>query len=141
VIIEGHDFNTASPVSQSISEDSQSLLTGLTIEKVSAAGVITVYEYDALGRIIKTMIAKGSPYSATRLCAYHIDDEFIKRYRPEGSALSVLIEETDASGRRRRSTMLKALSVKHHAPSTTLWAESARKPLWNGTVQGIHYLN
>jgi len=103
VIIEGHDFNTASPVSQSISEDSQSLLTGLTIEKVSAAGVITVYEYDALGRIIKTMIAKGSPYSATRLCAYHIDDEFIKRYRPEGSALSVLIEETDASGRRRRS--------------------------------------
>lgn len=92
VTVDGHDFTPADPVSRSVNEDCRSLLTGMTIEEISAAGVITAYEYDALGRIIKTVIAKGSPYEAIRQCAYHIDDAFTRNHRPRDLALSVSIE-------------------------------------------------
>jgi YD repeat-containing protein len=102
-IIEGHDFDTTSPVSRSISSDSRSLLTGVTMQETSAAGAITAYEYDALGRIIRTVIARDSKYESTRTCKYYLDDEFTRSNRPANLASSVAIEETDASTRGRRS--------------------------------------
>lgn len=102
VTIEGHDFDKANPVSQSVSEDSRSLLTGLTAEETSAAGANTAYEYDALGRIIRTVLAKGSRYEASQSCAYHLDDAFTRGHSPKGVDSSVAFEETDASGRHRR---------------------------------------
>lgn len=103
VIVEGHDFDPASPVSQSISKDCRSLLTGVTIEETSPAGVTSAYKHDAVGRIVHTIIAEGSPYEAVRQCAYHVNDAFTRSQCPEGLALSVSIEEKDASDQRRRS--------------------------------------
>ena len=103
IIVEGYDFTGDNPVSRSISTDSRSSLTGQTIEETSAAGVTTAYQYDLLGRITETVIAKGSGYEATRTCDYHLSDSFTKDNRPKMLASSVALEETDASGQRRRS--------------------------------------
>ncbi len=102
-IVEGYDFVPDDPVSRSISSESRSLLTGQTLEETSPAGVITAYEYDSLGRITRTTIAKGSAYEAERTCAYHLDDAFVKSHRPKTLVASAALEETDASGQRRRS--------------------------------------
>jgi YD repeat-containing protein len=102
-IVQGHDFDTTSPVSRSISSESRSLLTGVTMHETSAAGAITAYEYDALGRIIRTVIARDSKYESTRTCKYYLDDEFTRSNRPANLASTVAIEETDASTRGRRS--------------------------------------
>lgn len=103
ITVLGHDFNDADPVSRSTSGDSRSLLTGLTAEETSAAGAVTAYEYDTLGRIVRTVIGKGSAFEAVRTCQYHLDDGFTKEHRRSGLSATVFFEETDASGQSRRS--------------------------------------
>lgn len=105
MIVEGHDLVIADLVSRSSNSDSRSLLTGQTLEERSTAGVITAYTYDLLGRVIKTVIAKGSGYEVERKCDYHLSDSFIKANCPETLVAQVGLEETDASGQRRRSWM------------------------------------
>ena len=90
----------------SASEDSRSLLTGLTHCEVSTAGTRTRFAYDALGRVTRTVIAEGSAYQAVRTCTYHLDDDFVAQHAPrlDGDlAVRIGLEETDATGQRKRS--------------------------------------
>lgn len=103
MIIEGHDFDPNRPVSRSMTSDSRSLFTGQTLDETSPAGVVTSFRYDLLGRIIQTVIAEGSEYEAKRTCDYHVADAFVDANRPRNLATSVGLEETDASGQRRRT--------------------------------------
>lgn len=102
VTVEGHDVETR-PASRSVTSSCRSAITGLTEKDISAAGVVTAYEYDALGRLAKTVIAQASSYEAQRTASYYVNDEdFIEQNRPEGIRALVAAEERDASGQCRR---------------------------------------
>lgn len=93
-------------LTQSTVIDTRSLITGLTYSQQSAAGVRTLFNYDALGRITRTLMGAGSPYEAQRTCRYHLDDDFAKAHAPriDGAVLTPIgIEETDATGQRKRT--------------------------------------
>ncbi|WP_442112382.1 RHS repeat domain-containing protein [Pseudomonas sp. NUPR-001] len=106
--IKGFENNE---MTQSSSSDVRSLITGQTAWEISTANVRTDYHFDALGRITRTVIAAGSQYEASRTCAYHLNDEFASVQAPhitrcDGSTKklsAVGIEETDATGQRKRT--------------------------------------
>lgn len=103
VCVEGHDF-VDNPTSTSSTSDCRSSLTGQTLNYTTAAGARTAYEYDSLGRIVKTIVAEGTAYQATRSCVFHMNDPvFLNGNRPSGIVATVAIEETDASGQCRRT--------------------------------------
>lgn len=98
-------------VNSSTTSEKRSLVTGFTVQETSAAGAVTNYQYDALGRIVLTQIAHGTPYAVERSCSYHVDDAFVQSNRPlrttrDGSEplpSSASQEEIDALGRRKQS--------------------------------------
>ena len=95
-----------SEMATSVVKEARSLLTGLTYCEQSAAGMQTAYEYDLLGRIVRTVIAKDTSYQVARTCAYHIDDDFVTAYAPRTNgelAVVVGLEECDATGQRKRT--------------------------------------
>jgi len=100
VTVDGFENNAEN---RSVSSSTQSLLTGLTTLEQNDAGVRTRYEYDTLGRIVRTVIAQGSPYEATLSARYHIADAVAYENRLDEQASPLLIEQTDVTGQRKRS--------------------------------------
>ncbi|MBM3107786.1 hypothetical protein IIE18_21910 [Pseudomonas sp. V1] len=98
-------------LAQSTTSDARSMITGLTSCEISAAGVRTEYSYDLLGRVTRAVIAARTDYQAVRTCAYHLDDTFVRSYAPSVASahnptqlqVRVGLEETDATGQRKRS--------------------------------------
>ena len=101
-IIEGHDYSTFNLASRSVTHEARSLTTGLIKEQTSAAGVVTQYEYDLLGRNTRTLIAADGAFEAERTCSYHINDEAVAQRPPDIISIAFK-EETDVTTTRRRS--------------------------------------
>ncbi|WP_338745090.1 hypothetical protein V3D52_22415 [Pseudomonas putida] len=87
---------------RSCTAHAQSLLTGQTLWERHDSGAITRYEYDRLGRVVRTRAAADSPYQTERLARYHLNDPFARQVRPNGQYNPVLIEQVDITGRRQR---------------------------------------
>jgi YD repeat-containing protein len=79
----------------------RSLGTGQLTRERNHAGVISRYEYDALGRVSLAITADDSPYQATRTTTYHVNDEHAREQAAEGDK-PVMIEHRHATGQRRR---------------------------------------
>lgn len=98
-------------LTESTTRDARALTTGLTYCEVSAAGVKTEYSYDLLGRVTRLVIAAGTEYQAIRTHSFHLSDTFVSSHAPrvkltDGTTKpqsSVGLEETDATGQRKRS--------------------------------------
>lgn len=93
-------------LNRSSSQLARSTLSGLTAWEESSAGSRTAYHYDLLGRIVRTVLAAGSEYQASRSCAYHLDDAFVHANTPDvtlGFRPRACLEETDATGQRKRT--------------------------------------
>lgn len=99
VTVDGFENN---PENRSTSSSAQSLLTGLTTVEQNEAGVRTGYQYDSLGRVVRTVVAQGSPYEAVKTARYAIVD-LSSEDRSDNSTHAVLVEHTDVTGQRRRS--------------------------------------
>ena len=87
---------------RSTSSDGQSLLSGLITWQRSETGALERYAYDALGRILLTTTASASPYQVQQQVRYHLGDDLARQARPDAALNPVMIEKTEASGRRRR---------------------------------------
>ncbi len=88
---------------RSVTRDSLSVLTGLVRQEHSEAGQCTGYEYDALGRVVRTVIAQGSAHEGVRTARYHIADTISHALQPHCTYNPVMIEQTDVTGQRKRS--------------------------------------
>lgn len=99
VTVDGFENN---PENRSTSRSAQSLLTGLTSFEQNEASVRTGYEYDALGRVVRTIVAQASPYEAVKTARYAIAQSDLQGHSSDG-AKAVLVEQTDVTGQRRRS--------------------------------------
>ncbi|MDF9617540.1 hypothetical protein P5705_07785 [Pseudomonas entomophila] len=80
----------------------QSLLSGQSTWVRDRAGVRTCHDYDALGRIIRTVNAAGSPYQTEQTARYHLDDTLARTVRANPQDNPVMVEQTDATGCRQR---------------------------------------
>lgn len=101
--VQGHDFDSRSS-STSTTSDCRSTITGMLISSTNTAGVVTSFEYDSLGRILKTVIAEGTAFETVQTTTYSINDkDFIRANRPMGIGATVAVEQSDATGQRRRS--------------------------------------
>lgn len=129
------------------SEDSRSLLTGLTHCQVSAAGARTCFTYDALGRVIRTVIAEGTAYEAVRTCNYHLNDDVVTREAPRSNddlIAEVGIEETDATGQRKRTwldgsgrTVWVQLEDLDHRPGVFLDVLKVSHDAWGREIERV----
>jgi YD repeat-containing protein len=90
------------PQNRSTSKSAQSLFSGLTTYEQNEAGVRTGYQYDALGRVVRTIVAQGSPYEAVKTARYAIAQSDLQGHSSDGEN-AVLVEQTDVTGQRRRS--------------------------------------
>ncbi|WP_223459793.1 RHS repeat-associated core domain-containing protein [Pseudomonas sp. A-R-26] len=86
--VTGHDGTCTS--NGQVTRDN---LTGLTLID-REEGSETVYEYDALGRVVRSTVAPGTAYEASATCRYVLAG----RYRQH----AVMAEETDLAGQQRR---------------------------------------
>ena len=86
--ITGHDGTSAS--TDYVTRDS---LSGLTLSDREES-VETVYEYDALGRVVRSTVAPGTDYEASATCRYVLAGRYRQR--------AVMAEETDLTGQQRR---------------------------------------
>ncbi|QXH47915.1 hypothetical protein KSS93_08420 [Pseudomonas xanthosomatis] len=93
---ENDDENRSSTCS------AQSLLSGQTAWERSDSGACTRYEYDSIGRIVRTLHAAGSPFQTEQLARYHLDDSLARKARQDASLNPVMIEQVQATGRRQR---------------------------------------
>lgn len=84
------------------SRHAQLLHTGLTAWEQSSSGARTNYEYDVLGRIVRTTVAHGSPYQIEHRAHYHIADAHALATRATSAINPVMIELSEPSGRRKR---------------------------------------
>lgn len=116
-------FEDTEAVRQS-QDSARSLTTGQTTRDRNLAGVLSRYEYDALGRVTLAVTADDSPYKAARTTTYHIGDETALTRR-SGDENPVMIEHTHATGQRRRQwldgegrTVRVELEDIDHAPGT-----------------------
>ncbi|WP_296179888.1 hypothetical protein [Pseudomonas sp. UBA1879] len=82
-------------------DSARSLTTGQITRDRSLAGVLSRYEYDALGRVTRVITADDSPYQASRTTTYHVGDDAARAARA-GEENPVMIEHTHATGQRRR---------------------------------------
>ncbi|MFJ4388378.1 RHS repeat domain-containing protein [Pseudomonas soli] len=80
----------------------QSLLSGQTTWVRDRAGVCTRHEYDAMGRITRTVNAVGSPYQTEQTARYHLNDTLARTDRATPQDNPVMVEQTDATGCRQR---------------------------------------
>ncbi|MDZ5603443.1 hypothetical protein SJI00_11735 [Pseudomonas sp. RP23018S] len=137
-----------SEVAESVTCSERALKTGLTRCDTSAAGARTDYYYDTLGRIVRTVVAAGSPYEAERRCRYHFADDFVTQYAPrlnDGSlAVHMAIEEADATGQRTRTWMdgsgraiLVQLEHLDHSPGLFADTLQLRYDAWGREVERI----
>ena len=86
--VTGHDGSYTS--TEHVTRDS---LLGLTLSN-REEGLETLYEYDALGRVIRSTVAPGTEFEASATCRYVLAG----RYRQH----AVMAEETDLAGQQRR---------------------------------------
>ncbi|WP_186302742.1 hypothetical protein [Pseudomonas alabamensis] len=143
-VVKGFEDNA---LATSASEDSRSLLTGLTHCEVSAAGARTRFTYDALGRVIRTVIAEGTAYEAVRTCSYHLDDDFVARQAPRSNddlIAQVGIEEIDATGQRKRTwfdgsgrTVLVQLEDLDNQPGVFLDVLKVSHDAWGREIERV----
>ncbi|WP_449433671.1 hypothetical protein [Pseudomonas putida] len=81
----------------------QSTLTGLTSWERDQAGTLARYQYDLLGRIVRTLNAAGSPFQTERLARYHVYDALAREASNGDSARNpAMLEQVDITGRRQR---------------------------------------
>lgn len=80
---------------------SRSLITGQLTRERNQAGVLSRYEYDALGRVTKAVNADDSPYQTQMTSSYHVKDKVAIETAAEGEN-PVMIEQVLATGQRRR---------------------------------------
>ncbi|MDH0647250.1 hypothetical protein N5D48_19505 [Pseudomonas sp. GD03858] len=80
----------------------QSLLSGLTSWERSQAGACQRYQYDTLGRIVRTVSAADSPWQTVRSAHYHVDDAVARGARQDDKINPVMLEQVDANGARQR---------------------------------------
>lgn len=71
--VRGHDASTLS-FSQTVSR-----FNGKTLQEVNAQGVVTAYEYEALGRVSSETVASGTPHEAKRTYTYTAADIEVNR--------------------------------------------------------------
>jgi hypothetical protein len=100
VTVNGFE-NTAE--SRASSSSAQSLFTGLTSWELNAEGMRTGYEYDAMGRIVRTTGAQGSACEAVRTARYHVRNALATALTLDQRANPVLLEQSDVTGQRRRN--------------------------------------
>lgn len=142
--IEGFESNA---LTTTTSKESRSLLSGLTHSQVNASGVVTVFSYDRLGRVISAIIAEGSAYRVERTCQVHIADEFVAQHAPrldDNPSATIAIEETDATGQRKRSWLdgsgrpvLVQLEDIDSAPGTFRDVRTARYDAWGREIKQV----
>lgn len=80
----------------------QSWLSGQTTWALDRTGVCTRYQHDALGRILRTVNAAGSPYQTEQTTRYHLADTLARDSRANRQENPVMVEQTDATGCRQR---------------------------------------
>lgn len=87
---------------RSTTTSAQCLHNGQTIWTRSESGVVTRYEYDAIGRIVRTVNALNSPFQTEQLVRYHLADEVAKRLQANTTELPLMIEQVEVTGQRQR---------------------------------------
>ncbi|QXH36755.1 hypothetical protein [Pseudomonas muyukensis] len=97
--ISGFENDAENQASETVA---QSWLSGQTTWVRDRAGVCTRYQYDALGRITRTVHAADSPYQTEQTTRYHLDDSLAREVRANPQDNPVMVEQTDASGCRHR---------------------------------------
>lgn len=80
----------------------QALSSGLTTWERSQTGARSHYQYDLLGRIVRSVSAADSPFQAEHKTSYHMGDTVAYEARREPPLNPVMIEQVDASGCRQR---------------------------------------
>lgn len=93
---ENDDENSASQTS------AQSLLTGQTTWERDRNATINRYQYDVIGRIVRTTNAVDTPFQTIRTARYHLHDGVVGHASMSTLHSSVMIEQTDVHGCRQR---------------------------------------
>ncbi|UXZ45050.1 RHS repeat domain-containing protein [Pseudomonas soli] len=89
-------------VNRSTHDSAQSLLTGQTTWERSESGALTRYEYDQIGRIVRTLNSADSPYQTQRLVRYHLGDALAVNLQGSSVLPPMMIELVEVTGQRQR---------------------------------------
>nr|WP_314876549.1 hypothetical protein [uncultured Pseudomonas sp.] len=92
----------ADELNRSSTRCAQSLLTGQTLWQSGESGAVCRYEYDRIGRLLRTLTAADSPYQHEQQVRYHLGDELAVGQQDEPGTPAMMIEQIEASGRRQR---------------------------------------
>jgi len=86
---------------RSSQSSTRSLGTGQVVRETNAAGAVSRYEYDSLGRVTLVVTAVGSPYEARCTTTYHVRDKVALKHVLMGEN-PVMIENVLATGQHHR---------------------------------------
>lgn len=108
-ITEGQLVTSTSVIGYERNEENRSstasaqwLINGQICWERSETGACNRYEYDLLGRLIRTLSAVDSPFQTERLTRYHLHDKTARQARGDSDRSPLMLEQVDVTGRRQR---------------------------------------